>query len=168
MRSIRFTKAEAEALLGLLAMRLTFPWSKPELRALASVQDKVVAAREDAGPSVNVGALERALLESSRGKAVALVPGPSYGRAAKQAAAAGATVEDMQVMGAWLARQGWMRDPTTLLGVLNKWAEWLPRARATATPPAAREGFDGPGETGPGAAGPSGGGGGRGTPPGFG
>lgn len=166
MRAVRFTKAEALALhdAGHHADS-TGHGSK----ALSMALEKLVAAEAPAEKGVAAGPLEEALVRTSRGKVVELVSGPgAYGRASKMATALGATVADAEVLGAWLARQGWLREPTTLLGVLNKWAEWLPRARATAPPPAAPEGFDGTGDTGQGAGRPGQRGGGRGGAPGFG
>ncbi len=164
MRAVRFTKAEVARIVQALCVSKT----EEDERLRTSIVRKLDEATAEAPKGVSVGPIEKALVRTARGKVVELVSGPSgYGRASKLATSVGATVEDAEVVGAWLARQGWLRDPTTVLGVLNKWAEWLPRARATAPPPPSREGY-GTGETGQGPSGPSGGGSGRGRKAGFG
>ena len=171
MRPVRFTKAEAEALRNHL--RAAFfgdcgRLDEKESKLLASVDDKLEAALAPGVAGVAAGPIEQALVRASRGKVVELAGGPAYARASKMATALEVTLQDAELVGGWLARQGWMREPTTLLGVLNKWSEWLPRARATAPPPAAQEGFDGTETAPPGPPGPSRRGGGRGSAPGFG
>lgn len=162
MRPVRFTKAEARALRDILGAHqdcLKRMGSAAD-KVLVSVLSKLDAAESPAHAGVAVGPIEQVLVDRARGKVVELASGPSgYARASKLATAVGATVTDAEVVGDWLARQAWLREPTTVLGVLNKWAEWLPRARATAPPPAAREGFDGPGDAGQGAGRPGGRGG---------
>jgi hypothetical protein len=168
MRAVRFTKLECEAVLAALA-DWTSNQDKAWQRAIDSARTKLEAAQAPEPSGVSVGPIEAALIRMARGKVVQLESGPAgYGRASKMATACGATVEEAELVGAWLSRQRWMNEPTTILGVLNKWAEWLPRARATVPPPATAEGFDGTGTAGPGAGGPGRRGGGRGSAPGFG
>lgn len=159
MRAVRFTKAEVAAI------RACMTGGAPDAKSMSSVLRKLEEAEAEAPVGVNASAIEAALESTARGKVVRLVGGGLYARASKQATSVGATVEGARAIGAWLARQGWLREPVTVLTVLNKWGEWLPRALATAPPPAAREGFDG--ETGSGAPGESPRGGGRGRAPGF-
>lgn len=165
MRPIRLTKAEAAAIREAISDRQDW-----EAKVFQSVLDKLDAAEAQAPAGVAVGPVEQALERTARGKVVRLAGGQgggaAYGRASKQATALGVTVEDAEVVGAWLARQGWLREPVTILTVLNKWPEWLARARATAAPPAAKEGFDA-GSTATGTDGEGHGGGGRGRREGF-
>jgi hypothetical protein len=168
MRAVRFTKAEATLLRSMLEFGSA--WQTPKERVTnAEIVRKLDDAEGTAEvPGVSGAAIEAALVKTARGKVVPLASGGAgYARASKQATQVDATVEDAELLGAWLARQGWMRDPCTVLLVLNKWVEWLPRARATAPPPEAKEGFNGPGESGKGPTGPSGRGGGGRQSPGF-
>jgi hypothetical protein len=141
MRAARFTKAEV----AFIRRALIITHTDAEEKLRTSIVAKLDEAEGESPKGVAAGPIEQALVRTSRGKVVELASGPSgYGRASKMATAMGVTVADAEVVGAWLARQGWMREPTTILGVLNKWAEWLPRARATSGPTvtsARKEGF---------------------------
>jgi hypothetical protein len=168
MRPVRLTKAEAAVVRAAITL-LCSPWgsSGADEKAAARVITKLNEAEGDASAGVAAGPIEAALIRMSRGKVVQLAGGAAYGRASKMATAVGATVEEAELVGAWLSRQRWLNEPTTLLGVLNKWAEWLPRARATAPPPAAAEGFDGTASAPAGTQGSGQRGGGGGPAPGF-
>ncbi len=121
-----------------LLLSVDHEWSPSRERTRASLSKKLrEAATAPAG--VNVGPLEEALEKAAMGKVVRLEGG--HGTASRMAANVKATVADAEILGAWLARQGWMNEPMTLLAVLRKWNEWLPRARATEPPPALASGL---------------------------
>lgn len=163
MRPLRLTKVEHAEMTHLVQAAHAAEPDKVYDGLLKKLAEMVAAA-----PGVAAGPIEEALLSSSRGKVVQLAGGSAYARCSKQATSLGVTVDDARLVGSWLARQGWFQGPTTLLGVLNKWAEWLPRARATAPPPKASEGFgDETGESTDGAQREGGGGSGRSRPQGF-
>lgn len=132
-RSIRFTKAERD----LLKLILTEWADGTALVKMAKTARGIVAkvkASEEAEATVDVGPIEEALVAAARGKVIALEGG--HARARVQATAVKATVEDAKLLGGWMARQGWLTGPMTLLDVLNKWYMWLPKARTTQPPPA--------------------------------
>ena len=146
-RGIRLTKQEREWL-----RRFIEPQSRVESKGgkLAQSVLQKLAASEEAPKGVSVEPIEDALIASARGKVVALEAG--HARASVQAKAVGATPEDAKLVGAWMARQGWLSGPQTLIDVLNKWYQWLPKARATEPPPALQPGLgtDAKAERGPG------------------
>lgn len=165
-RPVRLTLAQVALLLDLLTLD---GLEAPTLKMHRAVRAKLEASTVPAAPGVDPRALEAALLESARGRVVALPSGASgYSRAAATARNVHATVEDARVVGAWLGRQGWMRGTMTVLGVLNKWDDWLGRARAEAPPTRAEEGYGGTTDTPNGPARPGPGGRGRGKAEGFG
>lgn len=137
MRGVRFTKAEVAYLGALLG-----PGScDHDPRLDGSILAKVEAAAGPQVAGVNAGALERALVDSARGKVVAIEAGAgSYGRVSRQATAVGATPQAASVIGSWIASQSWLTGPLTVFTVLNKWPDWLARARATAAPDGLPEG----------------------------
>jgi hypothetical protein len=138
VKAVRFTKAEVEVIRWALA-----DWRKLDncAKAAASALVKLDKAEEATPAGVNAGPLQAALEATSRGKVVPLAGPGGWARASKQAAAVGATVEDAKLVGAWMARQGWLHGPQTLLDVLNKWPQWLAKARATQPPPSAPPGI---------------------------
>jgi hypothetical protein len=131
MRGVRFTKAEVQYLKGLLSVEGAFP--KHRIAVLA----KLDKANEPAG--VDVAPIEAALVKASVGKVVPLEGG--HARASVQARAMGVTPDLAALVGGWMARQPWLHGPATLLDVLNKWHQWLPKARATEPPPALQPGL---------------------------
>lgn len=151
-RGIRLTKQERDVLRILLDPATE--GSDPGLdRKQKAARDSILAkldASEEAPKGVSVEPIEDALIASARGKVVALEAG--HARASVQAKAVGATPEDAKLVGAWMARQGWLSGPQTLIDVLNKWYQWLPKARATEPPPALQPGLgtDAKAERGPG------------------
>jgi hypothetical protein len=80
------------------------------------------------GPGGALGPIETALLARSDGKAVKLVTG--YARASKVLGNLGVTVEQMGLVGRWIANQTWLKGPVTVLDVLAKWPTWLSKATA--------------------------------------
>lgn len=142
MKAVRFTKAEVELMRGAL------DWlAQGQDRASKTAQTivKKLDAAEAAPAGVNPAPIEQALMAAARGKVVPLAGG--WPRVSKLAQVNGATPEDATAIGEWMARQGWLRGPQTLLDVLNKWPQWLAKAKATAPPPSAPSGFgDGAGE----------------------
>lgn len=164
MRPLRLTKAEAYGVRELVEGANTAEPSK----TYQSILRKMDEAEADEETGVAAGPIEEALIKTSRGKVVKLAGGGLYARASKMATAASVTVEEAELVGTWLGKAGWFAGPTTIMTVLNKWGEWLPRAQASAPPPAAREGFDvGPSAAGSSPARQGGGSGGRGGPEGF-
>lgn len=135
-RSVRFTKAERE-LLG-FALGGVVPFTPKQAKVRDGIFKKL-SDSEAAAATVDVGPIEEALIATARGKVVALEGG--YPRARVQATAVGATVDDAKLLGGWMARQGWLTGPMTLLDVLNKWVMWIPKARATQPPPALEQGL---------------------------
>ena len=134
-RPIRLTAKEADLLALLLAGAVQTP-------TLLSLQAKLEAARAAAPKCVNIGPMEDVLITYSRGRVVPMGPG-GHARASRRATDLGVTPDELKVVGVWLARQHWLSEPITIIMVLNKWAEWLPRARATAPPGGTREGLGG-------------------------
>ena len=116
-------------------------WSFRGVRAVklaASILAKVEES-EAAVRGVDIGPIESALIAAARGKVVALEAG--HARASVQAKAVGATPETAKVVGSWMARQGWLKGPQTVIDVMNKWYQWLQKARATEPPPAVAPGL---------------------------
>lgn len=142
MRGVRFNKAELAYLLDLLEYEIVGEPAKAR-KLSASIREKLQKAQEPAG--VDVGPIEDALVKASLGKVVPLEGG--YARASRQAKAVGVTPELAELVGKWIARQHWLSSPLTLIDVLNKWHQWLPKARATEPPPGMEPGLQrGPGE----------------------
>lgn len=163
-RGIRLTKSERESLrllIGPVNVNLNSFGSKL-VKDADSILRKLLAS-EESPAGVNPGPIEEALIAAARGKVIALEGG--YDRAARLAGYAKATPEQATDIGAWMARQGWLHGPQTIIDVLNKWHPWLAKARATAPPPALQPGLgtDAPDGRGPAKAGkaPAGG---RSTP----
>lgn len=139
-RGIRLTKAERESLrvlLGPVNVNLNTYGSK--LVRDAATFLKKLEASEEAPKGVPIEPIEEALIAAARGKVVALEAG--HARASVQAKAVKATPEDAKLVGAWMTRQGWLQGPQTVIDVLNKWYQWLPKARATQPPPALTPGL---------------------------
>lgn len=138
-RGLRFTKPERDFLKSALGSAVDWAaFGAKEAKAAASILAKVEAS-ESAPTTVDAAPLEAALIAGARGKVIALEGG--WPRARVQATAVKATVEDARMVGEWMARQGWLLGPMTLLDVLNKWHFWLPKARATQPPPRLEEGL---------------------------
>lgn len=151
MRGVRFTKAELELLNGLLVM--VTPQATPGMwKARNSIMAKLAAAVE-APKGVQVQPVEDALVAASHGKVIKLEGG--HAMASRRCTDAKVTPEDAKLVGEWMARQPWLTGPMTLLDVLNKWYQWLPKARATQPPPALQAGLgtngtgQGPAQAGP-------------------
>ena len=132
-RGIRLTKAERDTLRKLLGAQYVdlSTYGTRIVRDAASILAKVDASEAET-KGVDIRPIEDALVAAARGKVVALEAG--HGRASVQAKAVGATPETATVVGAWMARQGWLQGPQTVIDVLNKWYQWLPKARATEPP----------------------------------
>ena len=142
MRGVRFTKIEVLALRFAADMVHRAPCDMP--KGLDTALAKLDAASAPLQPRADVGPIEEALVRTSRGRVVALAGGGGYARASVQATNVGATVAGAELVGAWLARQGWWKQgPTTILTVLTRWPEWLAKAQAGADPTLvpARSGF---------------------------
>ena len=140
MRGVRFTKAEVAALRFAADMVHRAPCDMP--KGLDTAVAKLAAAEAPLEPRVNVGPIEEALVRTSRGRVIKLAGGGGYARASIQATSVGATVEGAELVGAWLARQGWWKQgPTTILTVLTRWPEWYAKAQATEPPPSLKEGL---------------------------
>ncbi len=137
-RGIRLTKAERDFLRAHLLEPHGLKWSKAEAKAVASILAKVEES-EAAAKGVDIVPIEEALVAAARGKVIALEGG--HARASVQAKAVGATPADAAMIGAWMARQGWLTGPMTVLDVLNKWFMWAPKARSTEPPPALAPGL---------------------------
>lgn len=134
MRGVRFTKAERELLEQCLDVT-THDWSCFGTKAnglVAGILAKVRAAVE-APAGVSVKPIEDKLIKASRGKVIPLEGGHAV--ASRRLTAMKVTEEQAELVGAYMARQGWLTSPMTLLDVLNKWYQWLPKARATEPPP---------------------------------
>lgn len=102
-----------------------------------SILKKLEAASSVQAPGVAAGPLQDALVSAARGKIVPVEPN-SFPRVSRMATAVGASVQAATVIGAWIAAQSWLHGPLTIFTVLNKWADWSARAKATAAP----EGID--------------------------
>jgi hypothetical protein len=159
-RGVRFTKAERDFLRAWLEAD---DWDVTRFggvkgkRAASSILAKL-SASEERPTGVDVSPLEEALVASARGKVIPLEGG--YGMAGGMATSMKATPEQARLVGEWMARQGWLTGPMTLIDVLKKWYQWLPKARATQPPPALTPGLGkhaddgrGPAAAGPAAAG---------------
>jgi hypothetical protein len=156
VKAVRFTKAELSCIRAALEFVADV---QADARAASGVLAKLDAAEVVATPNAAVGPIEEALMAGARGKVIAL-DRTGYGRASVQAGRLGVTPADARVVGEWIARQGWLHGPQTLLDVLNKWPAWVSKARATQPPPSAQPGFGdgvqvtgattGPGTNGPG------------------
>lgn len=148
-RGVRFTKAEREWLRSWLPANVAAEEGSKRAKLGEAVLAKLLAS-EEAPATVDVAPIEEALVAFARGKVIALEGG--FPRARVQATACKATVEDAKLVGGWMARQGWLTGPMTLLDVLNKWHMWLPKARATQPPPALQPGLGTDAVQGPGTA----------------
>lgn len=143
MRAVRFTKAEDRWLRDLVDHAISrlptgdFVFGEVKVayaeKVARSVLTKLEAAGEPKKAGVNAGAFEAALIGASAGKVVP-VDGSAYARVSRQATAIGATPELGAVVGQWMAAQRWLSGPFTVFTVLNKWPDWLARARATQAP----------------------------------
>lgn len=152
-RGLRFTKAERDFLKFALGEAVDWgAYGSKAFKAAETVRAKVVES-ESAAATLDVAPIEAALIATARGKVIALEGG--FARARVQATACKATVDDAQMVGAWMSRQGWLTGPMTLIDVLNKWHQWTPKARATQPPPALSPGLgtDAPDARSPAAAG---------------
>jgi hypothetical protein len=142
-RGIRLTKAERVWLKAHLHDPCNdYGWDAKDARLAGSITQKLDAS-EEAPKGVAIEPIEEALIASARGKVVALEAG--HARASVQAKAVGATPETARKVGEWMARQGWLQGPQTIIDVLNKWFQWLPKAKATEPPPALQAGLGAPG-----------------------
>jgi hypothetical protein len=139
-RGIRLTKAERDTLRKLLSAQYVdlSCYGTRIVKDAASILAKVDAS-EETPKGVDVAPIEEALIAAARGKVIALEGG--HARAAVMAASMKATPETATIVGAWMGRQGWLQGPQTLIDVLNKWYQWLPKARATEPPPALTPGL---------------------------
>lgn len=132
-RSLRLTKAERDFLKKALGTAMDWShWGTKTVKTAAGLLAKVEASEERA-PGINVEPLEQALMRAARGKVVALEGG--FDRASRQAGSVKASEELMVTVGEWMARQSWLTGPMTILDVLNKWYQWVPKAKATQPPP---------------------------------
>lgn len=146
MRGVRFTKAEAEFVYQRMYDADVEGESTKTRKLAVSVMAKIRALSTPTEPGVNAGELERALVAASRGKVVPVESG--FPRISRVATGLGATVAQATVLGTWIAGESWLRGPLTVFTVLNKWPDWLARAKATA-PPAGVDSGIGPGDLGP-------------------
>jgi hypothetical protein len=151
VKGVRFTKAELELLRALLCL-ITPNSPKADWKARNSLLAKLEAAVE-APKGVQVQPVEDALVAAAHGKVLKLEGG--HAMASRRCTDAKVTPEDAKLVGGWMARQPWLTGPMTLLDVLNKWYQWLPKARATQPPPALQAGLgtngtgQGPAQAGP-------------------
>lgn len=149
MRGVRFTKAELAFLRNVLGVMkepgTVWDWScfgtkvKEHATSLLAKLD----AAETVPAGVAVKPIEDALIKSSHGKVLALEGGHAV--ASRRLTQMKVTAEDAELVGAYMARQQWLTSPMTLLDVLNKWYQWLPKARATQPPPSLAPGLGGDG-----------------------
>lgn len=144
-RSIRFTKAERDFLK--LVLGPTMDWSHLGTKVVktAAACLKKLEESEEQTAGVEVGPIEEALIAAARGKVLALEGG--FGRASVMAASMKVTPELAALVGSYLARNNFFTGPFTLLDVLNKWYQWLPKARATAPPTSLPSGLGPAGKT---------------------
>jgi hypothetical protein len=141
VRAIRLTKAEVAVLRGIDGdLRGAGITRDADVKAWQSLMAKVRAAQEERPAGADVGPIQAALVSAARGKVVELVAG--YPVASRRCQQLGVTPDDARQVGEWMARQQWLRGPQTLLDVLNKWPQWLSKARATAAPPTLKAGLD--------------------------
>lgn len=145
MKAIRLTEAEARAIAEVHALVAGGPADFDEVmdehaKPWRSFMAKVAKARE---PSANVAVapIETALVAAARCKVVPLVTG--HGQASVRAGKLGVTPEQARLVGQYIASQGWLRGPLTLLDVLNKWPTYLSKATATQPPPSVPAGLNG-------------------------
>ena len=106
---------------------------------LASLYVKLTAVNSKrAAPGANVSDIEGVLVQHAGGRVVRVPLVPSqYAALSRQLGEHGATPEDAKLLGAWLARQKWLKGSLTLLSIVKKWADWLARARAEEVKPGA-------------------------------
>jgi hypothetical protein len=129
MKGVRFTKAERDLLERVLSVKhvdLTC-WGSKAPKVADSILQKLRAA-VDAPKGVDIVPVEEALVRAARGKVVPLEDGHAV--ASRRAQQMKVTPELAEMVGAWMALQG----PQTILDVLNKWFQWLPKARSTVPP----------------------------------
>lgn len=154
MRSVRFTKREADYVVSVLENSPDFP--EPLVRG---VVDKLRAAMEpvpDESKGTYMRPIEDALVTGSAGRVVPIqAPGYLWSRMSREAANLGVTAEKAAVLAGWLGRQGWMTSTLTIRDVLRKWPDWYSKANAEATSRANRRpgGLDSTTNVGPGSAG---------------
>lgn len=67
----------------------------------------------------------------------AKAPRSYFNKAYKLINSSNITVEDAELIGRWLAKQGWLKSPTTLIVVASKAGEWLAKAQAEQNKPVA-------------------------------
>lgn len=129
MRGVRFTAGEQQLLNELLSPTpvLAIKLGTPAMRQkyATSIRNKLAKANE-AGISVSIQPLERALIESAGHKVVPLLNG--YERASRQAGSLLITVDDCHLVGTWMLSQQWLNGKFTILDVLNKWSSWYAKA----------------------------------------
>ena len=133
-RGVRFTKVEREWLLR-MTDDAVMDWSHQgtkTVKVVASIHQKLVASAE-APKGTDPAPIEEALIAASRGKVIPLEGG--YGMASAMCSSMKVTAEQATLVGAWLARTTYFTQPMTLIDVLKKWYQWLPKARATQPPP---------------------------------
>lgn len=98
---------------------------------LASLYDKLTKPK-----AVFVGApvakIQEALVAWSNGLVVPVAGGPGFWSVqSRKYGDLGATVDDAVIVGAWMARQGWMAGRTyTIDSMVNQWPSWLAKAKA--------------------------------------
>jgi len=135
------TKAEA----AWIAEWAQADWSQNQVAPAGSLLTKLRAA-EAPKRGAAVGPIEEALIRGAGGKVAPLVTG--HAQASRRCLTAGVTPEQAQMVGEWMARQGWLVGPQTLLDVLNKWPSWLSKAAATEPPPGLKPGLGSASEAG--------------------
>lgn len=136
MRSVRFTKREAEALLREVSQLDTMDDNMDVDDDVKSAVTKIRAAMEPVPAGLNVRPIEAALIAHSRGRVVPLLgaPGHRWARLSKEGTELGVDVPKAEVLGAWLARQGWMTSTLTIADVFRRWPEWYSKAEAERAP----------------------------------
>jgi hypothetical protein len=139
MKGVRFTKAEANVIRDALDCLVDGVVGdlKPK-HPYHTIKAKLDAA-ENGESGVAVKPIEDALVKASRGKVLPLEGGHAI--ASRRMTAMKVTVEEAELVGEWMSRQGWLSSAMTLLDVLNKWYQWLPKARATQPPPSLAPGL---------------------------
>jgi hypothetical protein len=139
MKPLRFSEAEVSVIEDAVDS-LARGFELPKKHPIHSIRAKIAKARE-ASTNVAVAPIEQALVGASRCKVVPLVTG--HGQASVRAGKLGVTPEQAELVGRYIASQGWLRGPLTLLDVLNKWPQYLSKAQATKPPPSVPAGLNG-------------------------
>lgn len=141
MKGVRFTKAELSVIedaLKSLTHGYEMEIDGAPKHPIHSIRNKLRAAVE-APKGVDIRPMEAALVKAARGKVIELEGGHSV--ASNRATSMKVTQEQVEMVGAYMARQNWLTSPMTILDVLNKWFTWLPKARATEPPPTLEAGL---------------------------